>query len=148
MIWFRKESPFMTKRTVPEEIEHRIEQRMKYFENPNYRKWSDFLSKTSNGYGNRTDDFMIMAYITNDDDVRRFAINDVKLFDKDGNPMVNWEGLYQYVDERLNDERNRLLSELTEPSVFVDYSVFGNSSIAQILDKYRDQLYKPNYDII
>lgn len=138
----------MVKRTVPEEIKHRAAQRMKYLENPNYRKWSDFLSKTYDAYGNRTDDFMIMAYITNDDDVRRFAINDVKLFDKDGNPMVNWEGLYQYVDERLNDERNRLLSELTEPSVFVDYSVFGNSSIAQILDKYRDQLYKPNYDII
>lgn len=137
----------MAKRTVYEEIEHRIEQRMRYLENPNYRKWSDFMSTTSDSYGNRTDSFMIASYIINNE-ARRFSINSVNFFDKDENPTVNWEGLYQYIDERLNDEDNCIRGELTNPSIFVDYDVFGHLSIVELLNKYRDHLYKPNYDII
>lgn len=50
-------------RTTSEEVDHRWKQRMQYFENPNYRKWSDFLSPNYRSYGNRTDDFMIASYI-------------------------------------------------------------------------------------
>ena len=138
----------MAKRTVKEEIKHRATQRMRYFENPNYLKWSNFVSQTSDGYGNRTDSFMIASYIINDDEARRFAINDSKFFDKSANSMTNWVGLYQYVDERLNDADNCLIAELTNPSIFIDSDVFGHISIAELLDKYRDQLYKPNYDMI
>ena len=139
---------FMTRvRTTSEEVDYRCKQRVSYFEEPNYRKWSDFLSPNYRSYGNRTDDFMIASYILGRD-AGRFSINDVKLFDKTENPRVNWNTLYRYVDARLNDEKNGLRGELTRLSHFIDYDVFGHLSIVDLLNQYRDRLYKPDYDII
>lgn len=134
-------------RTTSEEVDHRWKQRMQYFENPNYRKWSDFLSPNYRSYGNRTDDFMIASYIIGRD-ANRFSINDSKLFDKTQNPRVNWKGLYQYMDARLNDDTNGLRYELTRLSQFIDCDVFGTMSIADLLNRYRDELYGYDYDII
>lgn len=137
----------VTIRTTSEEVDYRWKQRMQYFENPNYRKWSDFLSPNYRSYGNRTDDFMIASYITGEE-VTRFSINDPKLFDKTQNPRVNWRALYQYVDARLNDDENGLRGELTRLTHFIDCDVFGIMSIADLLNRYRDELYGHDYDII
>lgn len=138
----------MTKiRTTKEEVDYRWKQRMQYFENSNYRKWSDFLSPNYRSYGNRTDDFMIASYIIGDD-AGRFSINDPKLFDKAQNPRVNWRALYQYVDARLNDDENGLRGELTRLTHFIDCDVFGTMSIADLLNRYRDKLYGHDYDMI
>lgn len=93
-------------RTINEEVSYRCKQRADYFEEQNYRKWSDFLSPNSRSYGNRTDDFMIASYIIGRD-ASRFSMNDVKLFDKTKNQRVNWNALYRYIDARLNDEKKR-----------------------------------------
>ena len=132
-------------RTTSEEVDHRWKQRMQYFENPNYRKWSDFLSPNYRSYGNRTDDFMIASYIIGEE-AGRFSINDVKLFDK--NQRVDWKSLYQYVDARLNDSANGLRGELTRLTHFIDCDVFGTMSIADLLNRYRDDLYGHDYDMI
>lgn len=134
-------------RTTSEEVSYRWKQRMQYFENPNYRKWSDFLSPNYRSYGNRTDDFMIASYIIGRD-ANRFSINDAKLFDKTKNHRVNWKGLYQYVDARLDDDENGLRYELTRLSQFIDCDVFGTMSIVDLLNRYRDELYGYDYDII
>lgn len=138
----------MTKiRTTKDEVKYRWKQRLQYFENSNYRKWSDFLSPNYKSYGNRTDDFMIASYITGEE-VTRFSINDPKLFDKAQNPRVNWRAIYQYVDERLNDEENGLRGELTRLNPFIDCDVFGVMSIVDLLNRYRNELYGCDYDII
>lgn len=131
-------------RTIDEEINHRWKQRMQYFENPNYRKWSEFRPTYSRSYGDRIDDFMIISYIVGEE-VNRFALNDVKLLD---NPRINWQALYQYVDERLGDDRNTLRDELTRVSPFIDDDIFGKVSIVDLLNKYRDELCGYDYDII
>lgn len=138
----------MTKiRTTKEEVDYRWKQRLQYFENSNYRKWSDFLSPNYRSYGNRTDDFMIASYIIGDE-ASRFSLNDPKLFDKTQNSRVNWRALYQYVDARLNDDENGLRGELTRLTHFIDCDVFGIMSIADLLNRYRDELYGHDYDII
>lgn len=134
-------------RTTSEEVDYRWKQRLQYFENSNYRKWSDFLSPNYRSYGNRTDDFMIASYIIGDD-AGRFSLNDPKLFDKTQNPRVNWRALYQYVDARLNDEENGLRGELTRLTPFIDCDVFGTMSIADLLNRHRDKLYGYDYDMI
>ena len=138
----------MTKiRTTKEEVRYRWKQRLQYFENSNYRKWSEFVSPNYEGYGNRTDDFMIASYIIGYE-ASRFSINDPKLFDKTQNSRVNWKALYQYVDERFNDEENGLRGELTRSTYFIDCDVFGTVSIADLLNRYRNDLYGHDYDII
>lgn len=138
----------MTKiRTTSEEVDYRWKQRLQYFENPNYRKWSEFVIPDYKSYGNRTDDFMIASYIVGDE-VSRFSLNSPKLFDKIQNPRVNWRALYQYVDARLNDDENGLRGELTRLTPFIDCDVFGTMSIADLLNLYRDELYGHDYDMI
>lgn len=62
-------------RTTSEEVDYRCKQRVSYFEEPNYRKWSDFLSPNYRSYGNRTDDFMIASYILGRDAGRFMMLN-------------------------------------------------------------------------
>lgn len=90
---------------------------------------------------------MIASYIIGEE-AGRFSINDVKLFDENQNPRVDWKSLYQYVDARLNDSANGLCGELTRLTQFIDCDIFGTMSIADLLNRYRDELYGHDYDII
>ena len=61
----------------------------------------------------------------------------------DTNQTIDFEAVYAYFDERLNDKNNAARQEIILiPLPFVD------ATIQDLLDKYRDVVLKPNYDIV
>ena len=53
-------------RTMDDEINYREEQRRRYFEDPDYRKWSDVVPNDDD-YGEWRDDVLFVEYVTNED---------------------------------------------------------------------------------
>ena len=58
-------------RTQNAEIKHREQLRRKYFEDPEYNRWSDILNRqlyegfADSNYGGRRDELVILSYILN-----------------------------------------------------------------------------------
>lgn len=130
-------------RTIEEEVALRTEQRKRYFENPNYRKLSDYLDINNREYGELSDCYLFYRYVagcrftelTNDN--VKYAMN------PDTNQMIDFEAVYAYFDERVNDENNAAQSEIRlTPLPFVD------ATVHDLLDKYRDVVLQPSYDIV
>lgn len=134
-------------RSYDEEMQHRRILRQKYFEDPNYRRWSDIVPGGIDGgqYMSWRDDRIFDYLITNQ--VARqsnYLILDTYL--RDGHELpINWSNFYAYFDEQLNDPENRHVDELTQMS-FYDPSR-RKFTAEMLLNKYRDNLLS-TYDII
>lgn len=135
-------------RTMDDEINYREEQRRRYFEDPDYRKWSDVVPNDDD-YGEWRDDVLFVEYVTNEDIKKTSRAYLHKLLENGRELPINWENFYAYFDERLNDTDNPFRSELTSKGyAYNNLDPFEKGTIEDILNKYRDSLLSPKYDII
>lgn len=127
------------------ESEYRGKQRKRYFEDPNYRKWSDIVKNDYN-YGDYRERVLIRCYLDCDN------MNDNKSLSKIHEVMsngksypINWEAFYTYFDDRLNDTDNPYIHEMYEKMFqFMDDS----PSVIELLNQYRETLLSPDYDMV
>lgn len=143
-------------RNLEEELAHREEIRKQFFEDSNYRRWSDVTDINDSEYGGWRDDCLFTCYLLN----VRSAIYDSdkieKIFQQGDSAPVNWRNFYAYFDAQLNDKDNRYKREINDfkfypggiPNVTDDVRRSKGLTVMQILNKYRDQLLHNNYDII
>ena len=135
-------------RSQDEELDHRLILRKKYFEDPNYRRWSDIIAGGVDNYYYKSwrDDVLFDYFITNQVSNTSNAQKLVSHLDRGHELPINWSNFYAYFDERLNDPKNRYLNTLTE-----GYIAGGDSeprtSVQELLNRYRDRLVT-NYDMI
>lgn len=131
-------------RTDNKEIEIRKELRKKYFEDPKYNQLSHIMDSTMqwDDYGGRRDNLMIASYIVGWEVLSCHNLTVDELLVHKDNPRVNWESVYQYVDERLNDKDGKWKDEL------VDYEYPLPIPIKTFLDDYRHLLPPPEFDMI
>ena len=132
-------------KTIDEEIKLRKQQRETYFEDPNYRKWSDVVY-TPSIYGSWSEKGFLAAYLLGDCDsyidlsrMRELLTNGKQL-------PINWKSVYDYFDERYHDDKNRLWEEwfhgLHNPG-----DVVNGQSIRTLLNEFRSELIG-DYDMI
>ena len=132
-------------RTIDEEIKLRKQQRETYFEDPNYRKWSDVVY-TPSIYGNWSEKGFLSAYLLGDCDSYIDLSRMRELFTNGKQLPINWKSVYDYFDERYHDDKNRLWEEwfhgLHNPG-----DVVNGQSIRTLLNEFRNELVG-DYDII
>lgn len=131
-------------RTDDQEIEIRTELRKKYFEDPKYNRLSRIIDCDfdDDDYGGRRDNLAILSHIVGWEVFTGHNLTiDTLLAHKD-DLHVNWTAIYQYVDERLNDEDGKWKDEL------VEHTYPLNVPIKTFLDDYRHLLLVPEFDII
>ena len=134
-------------RTFDDEIQHRQVLRKKYFEDPNYRRWSDIVPGGINGrqYMLWRDDRLFDYLITNQTSTQS-SLSKLKTHLKDGHELpIDWSNFYAYFDARLNDPDNRLINDLNE--MVINDPSGEYSTVEELLNHYRNTLCS-SYDII
>lgn len=129
-------------RTDNQEIKVRTELRKKYFEDPEYNQLSNIIDDTFDSYGGRRDNLMIASCIIGWEVMASHNLTVDELLAHQDDSRVNWTAIYQYVDERLNDEDGKWKDEL------VDYEYPLPIPIKTFLDDYRHLLLAPEFDIV
>ena len=62
---------------------------------------------------------------------------------------INWHNFYAYFDKRANDEECGYRESILNPDyTSLDDDGWKHLSIMDILNRYRDILLKPDYDIV
>ena len=132
-------------RNENQESEYRGKQRKRYFEDPNYRKWSDIVKDNYN-YGDYRERAFIRFYLDCDCYNERQSLAAIREVMSNGKSHpINWEAFYAYFDERLNDPDNPYMHEMNEKMfVFMDDS----PTVIELLDQYRDTLTSSDYDMV
>lgn len=133
-------------RDFDDELQHRKALRQKYFEDPNYRRWSDIVPGGVDGrpYMFWRDDRLLDCLITGQ--TERSDLSTIQTHFQDSHKLpINWFNFYAYFDERLNDPENELTDELI--SMSLGSSVERHFTVKNLLDQYRDKLCNP-YDMI
>lgn len=132
-------------RTIDEEIKLRKQQREAYFEDPNYRKWSDVVYAPSI-YANWSEKGFLAGYLLGDcyayidlSRMRELLANGKQL-------PINWKSVYDYFDERYHDDKNRLWDEWFH-GLYNPGDVVNGQSIRTLLNEFRNELVG-DYDII
>lgn len=138
-------------RTHREEMDHRKILRQKYFEDPNYRRLSDLVPDGLDGdkYGGWRDDVIFALLVTGKTKSGR-KLSELKAYlDKGSELPINWENLYAYFDEQLEDPENRYLSAITtvNTTIFASHMFTSEISLEDLLNQYRDYL-TGDYDIV
>lgn len=138
-------------RTHREEMDHRKILRQKYFEDPNYRRLSDLVPDGLDGnkYGGWRDDVIFALLVTGKTKSGR-KLSELKAYlDKGSELPINWENLYAYFDEQLEDHENRYLSGITtvNTTIFASHMFTSEISLEDLLNQYRDYL-TGDYDIV
>lgn len=121
--------------TIDEIIEKRHASRIKYLEDPNYRRRSDLVDTESYNYGARMDSSMLASYLANE------LVNGVEVDGTDenvirlikanlDNPEINWRGMYAYLDEELANI----------DMLDVSYMVTEVETLASLLNPCRDKV--------
>ena len=130
-----------------DELKHRRVLRQKYFEEPNYRKWSDIIPGGMDDFRYMSwSDHHLFDYLITGQVIVSSGLMTLNTHLRRGHELpINWSNFYTYFDERLNDPENRYIEELTKLLINDDYG--HRSSIKGLLDKYREQLCS-SYDII
>jgi len=139
-------------RNLDEKLAYREEIRKQFFEDSNYRRWSDVTDINDSEYGGWRDDCLFSCYLLD----TRTAIYDLnqieKIFQQGDGAPVNWKNFYDYFNTQLNDKNNRYKREINYFKFYPGGIGASNNTkgmtVMQILDKYRDQLLHNNYDII
>ena len=132
-------------RTIQEEIKLRKQQRETYFEDPNYRKWSDVVY-TPSIYANWSEKGFLAGYLLGD----CFTYIDLSLMREllaNGKQLpINWKAIYDYYDERYNDDNNRLWEEWFHG--FHNHGdVVNGQSLRELLNEFRSELIG-DYDMV
>lgn len=138
-------------RTHREEMDHRKIIRQKYFEDPSYRRLSDLVPDGLDGnkYGGWRDDVIFALLVTGKPKSGR-KLSELKAYlDKGSELPINWENLYAYFDEQLEDPENRYLSGITtvNTTIFASHMFTSEISLEDLLNQYRDYL-TGDYDIV
>lgn len=138
-------------RTHREEMDHRKILRQKYFEDPNYRRLSDLVPDGLDGnkYGGWRDDVIFALLVTGKSKSGR-KLSELKAYLNKGSELpINWENLYAYFDEQLEDPENRYLSGITtvNTTIFASHMFTSEISLEDLLNQYRDYL-TGDYDIV
>lgn len=138
-------------RTHREEMDHRKILRQKYFEDPSYRRLSDLVPDGLDGnkYGGWRDDVIFALLVTGKTKSGR-KLSELKAYlDKGSELPINWENLYAYFDEQLEDPENRYLSGITtvNTTIFASHMFTSEISFEDLLNQYRDYL-TGDYDIV
>lgn len=136
-------------RSFDDEMEVRGQQRQRYFEDPNYRKWSDIQSNsTLNPYEATPDhDFFIYYLFGTCDNPPNSPIGIRRQMDKGKELPINWDALYAYFDERLDDPENDYKHQLIN-QIYYTPGFKNEVSLMELLDEYREILLQPIYDIV
>lgn len=135
-------------RSFDDEMELRGQQRQRYFEDPFYRKWSDMQDSTLDLYRGITDNNFFIDYLFGDYGCVSDSPKDIRSqMDKGDELPINWNSLYAYFDERLNDPENDYKHQLMG-KMYGTYGCDDEVSLMEILEEYRDFLLQPMYDII
>ena len=136
-------------RPFDDEMEVRGQQRQRYFEDPNYRKWSDIQrNSTLNLYDATPDHDFFIYYLFGSCKTASNLPNDIRnQMDKGKELPINWGALYSYFDERLNDPENDYKHQFTYQGYYTPGCNDGVSLI-EILEEYREILLQPEYDIV
>lgn len=94
-------------RSIEQQLEYRKERRKQFFEDSNYRKWSDITYINDSEYEGWREDCFFECYLRN----TRFSVYDLnlieKIFQQGDDAPVNWQNFYDYFDTQLNDKDNR-----------------------------------------
>ena len=134
-------------RTSEEEVALRTEQRKRYFENPEYLKWSDCVRINHEEYGELSDVYLFHRYVIGRG-FKALTVDDVEqAMNPKMNSTIDFEAVYAYFNKRLNDENNVLKQEITFLSLYTEKSL-ANTSVKYILDKYRETVLESRYDMI
>lgn len=132
-------------------MDHRKILRQKYFEDPSYRRLSDLVPDGLDGnkYGGWRDDVIFALLVTGKTKSGR-KLSELKAYlDKGSELPINWENLYAYFDEQLEDPENRYLSGITtvNTTIFASHMFTSEISLEDLLNQYRDYL-TGDYDIV
>lgn len=130
-----------------DELRHRGELRKKYFEDPNYRRWSDIVPGGIYDFAYTSwGDDRLFDYLITGQAIVHSSLTTLNTCLRLGHKLpINWSNFYAYFNERLNDYENRYIEELTKLLISDDDG--HRSNIKGLLDKYQDSLLS-TYDII
>lgn len=115
--------------SVYDEIIERGKQRAKYLENQNYRRLSDIINKHSYGYNGTTEIGMLGAYLG---DSWCTSVTRLKKMINENldNPKINWNGIYSYMDERMETCQQHMSLMLKDECY----------KMRDLLEPYRDRI--------
>lgn len=138
-------------RSHEEEITYRVQLRQRYFEDPNYRRWSDIVPLDSASYGNWWDDILFCYCIFGHTTSSSYALEKITVqLDKGLELPINWTAFYRYFDTILADTESNYNHDLRSPRFIGDIvgDKFETMSVKDLLDTYRNQLTNVPYDIV
>lgn len=131
-------------RTLEQELRLRRQQREKYFEDPQYRKWSDITQRPAS-YAEYSELGFIASYLVGDCDVYVNLSRFRELLENGKQLPINWKSVYNYYYERYDDDNNRLWEEFYHG--LCDASDVHGQSLASLLSEFQDKLID-DYDMI
>lgn len=135
-------------RTLKDDITHRGDLRRRYFEDPGYRTWSS-VANDERRFDHCRDDILFSYYLRGSTEGLLTGSEIKKLLDNGHKLPINWRNLYTYFDERANDGECNYRESILNPNyTSLDDDGWAHLSIMDILNRYRDILLKPDYDII
>lgn len=136
-------------RPFDEEMKVRKEQRQRYFEDENYRKWSDVISNDRFGsYEGETDDKFFLFYLFGKTENVPDTPQEIqKQLDRGSELPINWNAFYSYFEERFNDPHNDYKHQLIRDGYYTA-GCGDDVTVMELLEEYRDQLLNIPYDIV
>ena len=123
---------------LDEALDIRLEQRKKYLKNPDFERLSNILTEEY-AYRKRRDNYLLLHLLYGSDSEAKKVPNicastiEEKLLEKYKRPGINWNGIYQYYQERTKSIDNGEWSEKD------DYDV---RDIVYILEKHKNKIIK------
>lgn len=117
---------------LEEALDIRYVQRRRYLEDPNYERLSDIFEDDSS-YRGRRDNYLFVNLLNGSDDDHNGAsyhtMEEIFL-EKHDRKRINWYGIYQYYQARLESLHNGEWDEPEEPDI---------ENVVDILENYKDK---------
>lgn len=123
---------------LEEALDIRFEQRKQYLENPEFECLSNILTE-EHSYRKRRDNYLLLHLLYGSDNEAKKVPNicastiEEKFLEKHKRSGINWNGIYQYYQERAKSIDNGEWSEKD------DYDV---RDMVYILEKHKDKILK------
>lgn len=117
---------------LDEALDIRYFQRRKYLEDPNYERLSDILEDDSS-YRGRRDNYLFVNLLNgskDDSNVASYNTMEDIFLEKYDRKRINWYGIYQYYQARLESLHNGEWDEPEEPDI---------ENVVDILENYKDK---------
>ncbi len=124
---------------LDEALDIRFEQRKKYLENPDFERLSNILTDEYT-YRKRRDNYLFLHLLYGSDNeaknITSIYIDTIEktFLEKHKRPSINWNGIYQYYQERAKSIDNGEWSDRDD---------YDARDIIQILEKHKDKIVKP-----